>query len=400
MHRHALAAGIAALGLLPVVSCGSTGSAPAGVSTRYEGGVSELEVQGLVMQMADGYDAALGETIYLVLRRGELDSTGRWLALSFLRNGMGAAVDIAAGPNPDVALLDLLVLGALQTWAFEQHWIPAGIDAQAGAAAVARLHEAEASLWDDARRVLSEEQERTLRGLIETWIAEHPDQTVVSFVRFDDFTEQRELSTAGSHGRAAGLLRDVGEASAAVEDARLFGERAMWFAGRYPYILGQQAELTTYRILDQPEVHEARASLAAVASAGEDLAARIEELDLRLEGLLVDVREERLRAIEQASDVLGARITEALDGLALRAEAVRSAAVDHVFTRVEAERDVLLGALAEARGELGGALSEAGATADASAAGLVDALFWRGAGLVALLVAGLALVRRIPPRGA
>lgn len=88
---------------------------PMAPTTSPKHGITEFEVQSLVMGMADEYSAALGEAMYLLVRSESVDPKGRWLAQSFLRNGMGAAIDIAVGPHPSVGLLDLLVLGSLQS---------------------------------------------------------------------------------------------------------------------------------------------------------------------------------------------------------------------------------------------------------------------------------------------
>ncbi len=107
--------------------------------------VSELKIQALVMGMADEYIASLGESVYLLTHNGKLDSKGRWLAQSFLRNGVGASLDIAVSPNPAVNLLDLLVMTSLQTWSFKAHWIPAGIG-DTGSPTLDRLKHAEAEV--------------------------------------------------------------------------------------------------------------------------------------------------------------------------------------------------------------------------------------------------------------
>jgi hypothetical protein len=209
-------------------------------------------MQAFVMDMADDYLASLGESVYLLVRSGKLDSKGRWLAQSFLRNGVGASLDIAVGPNPSVSLLDLLVLTSLQAWSFKAHWIPAGIG-DAGIPALDRLKRAEEYAWTSAKKVLSEDQLITLRELISAWISENPDRTVVALVRFNEFDDERKISSLSLRGKAQGLLKEVSEAVAAVDEARLLGERLLWFAGRYPYLLGEQAELTAYRLIDQPE---------------------------------------------------------------------------------------------------------------------------------------------------
>ena len=168
--------------LMVSISVASFAIFPLSVLFASEPGPSEdaaLEMQTLVMEMADGYIASLGESVFLLTRSGKLDSRGRWLAQSFLRNGVGASLDIAVGPNPPVSLLDLLVLTSLQAWSFKAHWIPAGIG-EAGIAALERLKDAEENAWTSARKVLSSEQLLTLRGLIDAWITENPDRTVVS----------------------------------------------------------------------------------------------------------------------------------------------------------------------------------------------------------------------------
>ena len=179
-------------------------SIPSAVKTPASGGPkAALKLQARVMDMADDYIASLGESVYLITRSGKLDSRGRWLAQSFLRNGVGASLDIAVGPNPAVSLLDLLVLTSLQTWTLKDHWIPAGIG-EAGLPAQERLQQAETYAWTSAKSVLSENQLRTLRGLIEAWIAENPDRTVVALVRFNEFSDERKISSLRLRGQAQG----------------------------------------------------------------------------------------------------------------------------------------------------------------------------------------------------
>ncbi|MFO1051077.1 MAG: hypothetical protein U1F36_02535 [Planctomycetota bacterium] len=445
VHQASAASATAFLLALATSACSLGSPSVPATSTRFGQGISEIEVQALVMQMADDYDAALGEAVYLVLRKGGIDSTGRWLSLSFLRNGMGAALDIASGPNPDIGLLDLLVLVTLQTQAFEKHWIPAGIDAGLGAAAVARLHQAENSVWAAARRLLSAEQEQTLRQLIADWVAQHPDQTVVAFVRFSDFTEERKQMTAGARAQAAGLLREIDEATVAVEQARLFGERALWFASRYPYLLGQQMELTAYRMADQPEVKDAQRLAAGATSAVEGLADRVRELVPQLSSLIEQVQgvarqtlddllqrfdAERAQIAKELEDARG-RVEGTLGGARATADAAMAAgqalaaaatAADKVLgrfdrdpvtgepaLRLEDMRDTAI-ATQHAAERLEGVLvrlqqwtAEDGAprllaAVDTSGQEMLNGLFVRGAGWIGVLIVGLALLRLVPSR--
>lgn len=407
-----------------------------------------LKVQALVMDLADDYIAALGETVYLIARSDRLDAKGRWLAQSFLRNGVGASMDIAVGPNPAISLLDLLVLTSLQTWSLEAHWIPAGIG-EAGRPAVERLKRAEAAMWADAREVLSADQLRTLRGLIDAWIAENPDQTVVSLVRINEFTDERKISSLKMRGRANGLLEEFDKAVAAVDETRLLGERLLWFAGRYPYLLGEQTELTAYRLMDQPEGAQLVDAIAAIRQLSVVLASHIEtlqgDLDRQQAAFIERISTERSAAVNQVFDRLDQEWDQLLDDIALRqnqlvgvmtelqetiavsgtlardlTETVK--AIDHVvgrFDRDPADRGepLRMADVRDAAIETGHAAEKLTRLLERTIALLesetwdrriprltdpideiIDRAFWRGAALTGLLLIGMGLLRMVPQR--
>lgn len=345
-------------------------SPPAIAKTPSGGPDSALEMQAIVMNMADDYIASLGESVYLLTRSGKLDARGRWLAQSFLRNGVGASLDIAVGPNPAVNLLDLLVLTSLQTWSFKVHWIPAGIG-ETGLPALKRLQQAETYAWTSAKKVLAEEQLRTLRGLIEAWIAENPDRTVVALVRFNEFSDERKISSLRLRGEASGLMREVGEAVAAVDDARLLGERLLWFAGRYPYLLGEQTELTAYRLMDQPEGARLMDAVAALQRLSDVLADRLgtfqSDLDAQRGAFFERIAEERVAAIAQLQEALQATVKQSVDMANARVETQRTAAIDQLFDRLARERTRLLDDFAARQDELLGVMTELKQTITVSA---------------------------------
>jgi hypothetical protein len=337
-----------------------------------EGSARDAEVlaaQSLVMEMADEYVAALGEAVYLDLRgQSPLSGTprrespqARVLSQSFLRNGVGAAIDIAAGPNPSVAILDLLVLASLQRWAFRAHWMPEGIS-DAGDAVYDRLGRAEDELWRTASRRLSQDQLATVRRLIGEWIADHPDRTVVSLVRFADFADERMAARTASRREAGGLLREVSAATGAIDDARLLGERALWFASRYPYVLGEQTELTAYRLAAQPEVQESMRAMEAIRGAAESAGTRLDalgqELRTELDAIVARIATERETTIRQAQVALAETVEQALDIAAARLASERETALAEFFRGVAVERDGLLEAIDRRQGDLQGSLAD------------------------------------------
>ena len=352
------------LAFLTVISCvmRPPPSAPsAGKSLPSVNSESTLKMQAMVMDMADDYIASLGESVYLLTRSGQLDSRGRWLAQSFLRNGVGASLDIAVGPNPAVSLLDLLVLTSLQSWSFEVHWIPAGIG-EAGLPALARLKRAETDAWISARDALLADQLNTLRGLIDAWIAENPDRTVVALVRFNEFSDERKISSLRLRGQAQGLLREVGEAVAAVDDARLLGERLLWFAGRYPYLLGEQTELTAYRLIDQPEGAQLMDAIQSFHRLSEILSERAEtiqsDIDEQQGVFFARIAAERAAAIAQLQVALEATVKASLDRTAESVNTQRTEAIDQLFDRLAQERTQLLDDFSSRQNELLGVMTE------------------------------------------
>lgn len=425
---------------------------------KREAGLTDLEVQALVMQMADDYIAALGEANYVIAASKNMDPKSRLLMTSFTRNGVGSAIDIASGPNPDVALLDMLTLCALQNRALEKHWVPAGVNAEVAAAVAERLRVEEGKIWEKSQRVLNNEQRQKLRETIDAWGKANPDRMVVAFVRFDDFLDARFLPASADRQRAGGLLKQVSEASAAVEDARLLGERLIWFAGRYPFVLGQQTELTSYRIAVQPEVSQLLDSLTMVDKLGKDLITRWDalpdEIAKQREALFKEITAQRQQVIKDLEGSARKLVDESIDKATTETRALlkdlaeqenklspllkevnqtvasakdlavelkqTSQMVDKILSRFEGQdaegKRITLQGLQQTvtqattmAVELRATLEKLDETVEASvwdekiarleavSESLVNRIFWRGLLLILIFLAGFALVRWLVP---
>jgi hypothetical protein len=322
---------------------------------------SKLKIQALVMSMADDYIASVSESVSFLTHSGKLDSKGRWLAQSFLRNAVGASLDIAVGSNPSVSILDLLVLTSLQSWSFETHWIPSGIG-DTGNLGLDHLKQAEVHAWTTAKAILTEEQLVTLREVIDAWISENPDRTVVALVRFDEFADERKISSLSLRGKARGLLSEVSEAGAAVEDVRLLGERLLWLAGRYLYLLGEQTELTAYRLIDQPEGAQIMAAINSTEQLSKALTERIGTFQGDLEdqqaAFFLRISTERTAAISQLENALEAVVEKTFDSTAESINYQRTEAIDQLFDRLAQERKMFLDDIASRQNELLGVMTE------------------------------------------
>ena len=450
---------IAILSAAFLVSCATLTQPVRAATPASEKQRTEADVQALVMQMSDEYIAGIAEATYLMSDDLRADPRGRMLIQSFLRNGVGAALDIGAGPNPNVALLDMLVLSSLQVWAFEKNWIKAGINLELAGDAIRRLKEAKEQTWQTGAQILTREQLDSVTQLIDAWIAANPNRTVVSLVRFDDFTDSRRLPNANQRETAHALLVNLDDVTESVDQARLLGERALWFAGRYPYVLGEQSELTFYRIADQPEFKNAVALMKSLEQMSETLPA---EIASQRESFFEALRVERDASLKQARSELSTTLDDAIEkALAgIRDESTT------IFTALDARNESLMKTVHELRetieastllskemtatasafdqilmrfqnnpGEPGepiriadirDAAKETGEAAqrlttllersntilaseewnkrlveiDLATEAWADKLFWRGLLLVVVLLVGIALIRLIPRRPA
>ena len=126
-----------------------------------------LALQSAVMSMSDDWNSALGAMAFEMQRACGSDMECMWVTQAFLRNGMGASLDVAVGPNPSVAIMDMLVLCSLETWALEHHWAGVGIPLEAGLAGAKQLANARDALWEQAADHLKVAELARLRALVD-----------------------------------------------------------------------------------------------------------------------------------------------------------------------------------------------------------------------------------------
>jgi hypothetical protein len=369
--------------------------------------VQALALQSAVMSMSDDWNSALGAMAYDMQRACGSDMECMWVTQAFLRNGMGASLDVAVGPNPSVAIMDMLVLCSLETWTLEHHWAGFGIPLEAGLAGAKQLAKARDSLWEQAADHLKAPELARLRALIDAWIARHPDQGIVSFVRLADFASDRNQLTLAERAEAGGLLEELTEVSVAVDDARLLGERALWYSSRYPYVLGQQAEMTALRLtqnISNQVAVQREAILGGVAKEREAIISSLSEQERTLTPVLAEARGTIAEARALSTELQ--KVIAAIDGLVARFDNTRSDGKSLSIADLESLVREAGTSAAEARKLIEASsglvqsdrLPAAAAGVDRVARDLVDRVLWGAAGIVVLLCGGLALVRRVPQR--
>lgn len=115
-----------------------------------------------------------------------------------------------------------------------------------------------------------------VRDGIKRWWAEN-EQTTLQFVRLPDLAKYRDLSLVDSPG-SINLLEPVAEANKTAMELRLLGERALFIAQRFPYIVKWHGEEAFYDTLATPEVRAMIEDLHSSASSVDRLADVMEQL--------------------------------------------------------------------------------------------------------------------------
>jgi hypothetical protein len=130
----------------------------------------------------------------------------------------------------------------------EKHWIPKVFGA-AGNPLVEAFKESEQQIWAIVEKVLDPQQKNVLQTTISTWRKRHPDQINVETVRLSAFSTQAGARAAGLDESVGGLFASLEQSTQAVDSARLFSERALYYAERAPFLFQLQARLGASEIV-------------------------------------------------------------------------------------------------------------------------------------------------------
>ena len=170
------------------------------------------------------------------------------------------SLNIALGPSPESNLLDMITFIELSCDVHEKHWLP-NADGPEGKPRVQPFTESRQQIWAIAEKVLDPQQRTLLQGVISAWRGKHPEQVNVETVRLSAFSTEAGAKAAGLDQNVGGLLAGVQQTTQAVDSARLFSERMLYYAERAPFLLRLQARLGAGEILD-----DAGLSLAQLSS--------------------------------------------------------------------------------------------------------------------------------------
>lgn len=327
-------------------SAGKSSATTRGTDGKNLPALSEVETRTSAQNFADGYVLSMMQALDELIASTERPEIAEWAKDQKIATAMAAYTN-ATGPNPQVSCVDLVMLTTLKRIALERHWIPKLLqDEGTGVLATARSQEAAA--WTAVGRVLTGKQIEELRGIIDAWVAEHPDQYYVGWVRLTDLSAAKHLSAQSPElklpGNIFGLLyldplANLDPVAKEMRSYRDLTERLTYLLLRLPSVYSAQIETMFHAMTKEEQLGKFVTSTTRFAAATErfaDAAARYPEsfrgtVDRGLDRVTDIVKKEREAAIQQAS----AEVTQQRDA---------------VVAALDAQQDKLRGILNEARG--------------------------------------------------
>lgn len=245
---------------------------------------------------------------------------------------VSSSLDIAIAPNPEVNMLDMVVLVALSRIVAEEYWVPQVFGDEAHIL-VEVFRDLEGEIWSIAAKVLTQQQQQELRGSIRQWRKRNPDRVFVEATRFGDFVGvvgESELAKAQEGGGFLGIKGVTRE----VSETRLLAERAMFYAQRVPWIARSFARLLVLDVAMAPEINQVMTDTGTLAKAMHQTATFTEQLPEL-------ITEQRDQIMKQVTVERKATIDQLMEGVATERKAVIPQIIE-VIDKAAAKGEVLI----------------------------------------------------------
>lgn len=376
--------------------------------------ITPSELQSQVMSFADRFIARVnGATIdYVYIKGYARKSKDRFAVNSRRLYACTAAVSIASGANPEVALLDMVSMVTLLRLTTQDLWVKKNLVPRSQIFLKAYI-ELEKDLWTIANSVLSKEQSRELRTMINEWHIKNIDTTIaVTSIRFGDFAKNRRQSTLIKDGKASGFLKTVKETNIEIEQARVLAERTVFMAERQPTLIRWQIEQIFFDLAMEPEFREMLNSSSDIGQAAQRLSMIAEKMPKlimkeRKEAIvqaMSEISREREAFLNQLSGIITKERKEAIIQAMSEVSKERQAFIGQAISEVSKERETLIKQLGEMitkeRKEtivqaMSGVSKERNALINQTSENIIGKGFYLGAALILMLLLGAILARLI-----
>lgn len=278
--------------------------------------VSPVVLQGEVMRFSEEYLAAVAQAVNDVARQAGTPAV-RVEAAAWKVHQATAAIGNAAGENPILNALDMIMLASASRFVVEDYW--AGVASGDAVKALVDTHQKlETKSWELVEGWMSASQKQELRDLIVEWRKENPRQRQVTGSHFREFSESLGRRSKGKFDKTPtslfslfGLdpLASLDPARQEIEKTRQMAERVLYYGQHLPTLLNWQAELLAYRLANQPESQQVFSNANQLALSAERLSKTAEQLpqviDHQREAAIQQVFDNLRQEEKQARELMG-----------------------------------------------------------------------------------------------
>ena len=238
--------------------------------------MTQEELQAAVISYANRFIATVGQAAFRFEEKLPTPEA-RLIASARKVYSLSAVAEIAAGPNPGPALLDLVVTATLNRMVWEDYWRPQ-VFGMPATIIVDAFKNMEKDAWKLASQVMTPPQLEELKDLILDWNAANPGQVAVDYIRFSDFGDLGKKPNLKEIQKPGGLLAPIREATQAADEMRRTSERAMFLLSKMQLIAGFQVELVYKQLVMQPEVVKVLNNVTEFRETSERFAVLLEKL--------------------------------------------------------------------------------------------------------------------------
>ncbi|MGW8369773.1 MAG: hypothetical protein ACWGPN_13990 [Gammaproteobacteria bacterium] len=250
------------------------------------------------------------------MRASASTSSEELLFLRWRNVSNASMLDIATGRNTISNLLDMIVMTTLTRLVLESYWAPEVFGIEESAPLLEAYRVLENEIWQIGAQVLDQEQQGSLRSIINDWHRDNPDQTYPWYIRLDEFSGQRAADI--QRVEQTGGLLGIKAATQTVDEVRLLAERIMFYLEHAPTLTTQAFEETVFEFFETPQIKTTAGDVSRFVD---------------VSGELVDVAralpDEQFAVLDQFSELLSTQREElfaALEGTGTQAEATLSEA--------------------------------------------------------------------------
>lgn len=301
--------------------------------------MTEIELQSELMSYADRFASILAQSFEDFDALNPSPEARRFV-LDDMVHAISSAFTVAAEPNPQTALLDMVAITTLGRIIYEDN-----IRKKYGEPVqvmVRGFRELEGDIWQIASKILTNQQQQELRGLIRQWRTRNPDKIIYNYFRFGDFAADRRKSTLVAKDETGGLFKSVQQATQQVEETRMLAERGLYLATRLPLLTGAFSEVWMTQLLVNPDAQKTLQDLHQFSDSSQRLATIAEQMP---DQLMKDISKLQRQTINQVMKEVHNWSDVTLDKVMADVAVEREAFIDQFMNRLIGEQKNVLEAL-------------------------------------------------------